>query len=89
MSRMFGSRSDVRVHRCSVHPVVGWNTVNSIALGFRSNDRAGPPPFGRQAGVPTPALKHPQLVIPSFGGLDHSMPVILASIILSLMLKEA
>ena len=47
------------VHRCSVHPVVGWNTVNSIALGFRSNDRAGPPPFGRQAGVPTPALKHP------------------------------
>ena len=30
MSRMFGSRSDVRVHRCSVHPVVGWNTVNSI-----------------------------------------------------------
>ena len=33
--------------------------MNSIALGFRSNDRAGPPPFGRQAGVPTPALKHP------------------------------
>ena len=30
MSRMFGSRSDVRVHCCSVHPVVGWNTVNSI-----------------------------------------------------------
>ena len=30
--------------------------MNSIALGFRSNDRAGPPPFGRQAGVPTPAL---------------------------------
>ena len=53
----FGGRSAPLLRSSS--GVVGWNTVNSIALGFRSNDRAGPPPFGRQAGVPTPALKHP------------------------------
>ena len=53
----FGGRSAPLLRSSS--GVVGWNTVNSIALGFRSNDRAGPPPFGRQGGVPTPALKHP------------------------------